>query len=181
MSLQMLGNALLALALIGWIGYRQMTWRPVDISRLWRTPLVMGVVGVAFLLNTAPPSSLSPLDLAVLVVELVISLGIGAAMGRIASFRRLATPVRSGRKGDSLATYESRTGGVGLALWFLVIAVRVGVDVLAEIAGSHLAASTGVILLMLAANRAACTFVFAGRVARQSAEASALPNRTPAA
>ena len=91
MSLQMLGNALLALALIGWIGYRQMTWRPVDISRLWRTPLVMGVVGVAFLLNTAPPSSLSPLDLAVLVVELVISLGIGAAMGRIASFRRLTT------------------------------------------------------------------------------------------
>jgi len=181
MSLQMLGNALLALGLIAWIGYRQMNWRPIDIGRMWRTPLVMGVVGVAFLLNTAGPSSLSPLDLAVLVVELVVSLGIGAAMGRIATFRALPAPVRMGRNGESVALYESRTGGWGLALWLLVIAVRVSIDVLAGLAGSHLAASAGVILLMLAANRAARTFVFAGRVARQSTGAAALRNGSPAA
>lgn len=164
MSLQMLGNALLALALIGWIGYRQTTWRPIALSTMWRTPLIMGVIGIALLARTTSPAALTSLDLGVLVCELIISLGIGAWMGRLAHFRPLATPRPLGRDGKTLATFESRTGAWGLVLWFVVLGVRVGIDALASMGGSHVATSTGVILLMLAANRAARTFIFAQRI-----------------
>jgi len=181
MSLQMIGNVLLVLALIGWIGYRQMTWRPVAVSAMWRMPLILGVVGVVLLLQTASPAALTPLDLGVLVAELIVSLGIGAWMGALAHFRPLPSPRPVGRDG-ALATFESRTGVLGLLLWFLVIAVRVGLDVLASLAGSHLATSTGVILLMVAANRAARTFVFAQRIATLPAPAGQLPGvRRPVA
>ncbi|PSS43957.1 hypothetical protein C6401_09415 [Arthrobacter woluwensis] len=165
MSLQMLGNALLALALIGWIGYRQMTWRPVALATMWRTPLIMGAIGVLVLARSASPGSLSALDLGVLVCELIISLGIGAWMGRLAHFRPLASPRPVSRDGNTIATFESRTGAAGLVLWFVVLAVRVAIDALASMAGSHVATSAGVILLMLAANRAARTFIFAQRIA----------------
>jgi len=173
MSLQMLGNALLALALIGWIGYRQTTWRPLAIATMWRTPLIMGVIGIALLSRTTSPAALTPLDLGVLVCELIISLGIGAWMGRLAHFRPLATPRPVGRDGKTFATFESRTGAWGLVLWFVVLGVRVGIDALASWGGSHVAMSTGVILLMLAANRAARTFVFAQRIAALPATVTA--------
>ncbi|MFF1634516.1 hypothetical protein [Leifsonia sp. NPDC058248] len=169
MTLQMLGNALLIIVLIGWIGFRQLTWHPVSIARMWRVPAIMALVAIVMLADTVKPTSLTPLDLSVLVVEVAISLGIGAWMGAIAHFRRLPEPVATGRDGRDLATYESRTGGWGLMLWVLVILVRIGIDVAAGMAGSHLAASTGVILLMLAANRAARTVVFASRLDRHAA------------
>ncbi|MFF1574336.1 hypothetical protein ACFVWR_16450 [Leifsonia sp. NPDC058292] len=168
MTLQTVGNALLILVAVGWIGVRQMAWRPVAIARMWRTPAIMGLVGIILLIQTVKPAALTPLDLVVLVVELVISLGIGAWMGAIAHFRRLPEPLVLDRD-RGVATYESRTGAWGLVLWVAVIVVRVGIDVLAGMAGSHLAASTGVILLMLAANRAARTLVFAGRLDRHAA------------
>ena len=172
MTLPMLGNALLIVVLIGWIGFRQMTWRPVSIARMWRVPAIMALVAIVMLADTVKPAALTPLDLSVLVVELVISLGIGAWMGAIAHFRRLPQPVSTGRDNRDLATYESRTGGWGLVLWVVVIVVRIGIDVAAGMAGSHLAASTGVILLMLAANRAARTVVFASRLDRHAAVAA---------
>lgn len=162
MTIQTIANALLFVLLIGWIGVRQMTWRPVAISRMWTTPAIMGLIGVIMLAQTTKPMALTALDLSVVAIELVISLGIGAAMGAIAQFRRLPAPIDVGKGG--IAHYESRTGPWGLALWVVVIAIRVGIDVLAGMAGSHLAAATGVILLMLAANRAARTLVFANRL-----------------
>ncbi|WP_348788710.1 hypothetical protein [Leifsonia sp. NPDC080035] len=172
MSVQTLGNAILIVLAIGWIGYRQMTWRPVSIAKMWRLPAIAAVVGVVLLVQQVKPSSLTPLDFVVVVVELVISLGVGAWMGAIAHFRPLAQPVRLGKDDRYTATYESRTGVLGLVLWVVVIAVRVGVDVLAGVAGSHLAASTGVIVLVLAANRVARTAVFAARLDRHAALAA---------
>lgn len=170
MTIQTIANALLIVLLIGWIGVRQMMWRPVAISRMWRTPAVMGLIGVIMLSQTTKPTALTVLDLSVLAIELVISLGIGALMGAIAHFRPLPAPIDTGKGG--IAHYESRTGALGLVLWVAVIAVRVGIDVLAGMAGSHLAASTGVILLMLAANRAARTLVFANRLDKHGAVAA---------
>lgn len=172
MSVQMLGNAILIVLAIGWIGYRQMTWRPVSIAKMWRFPAIAAVVGAILLVQQVRPTSLTPLDLVVVVVELVISLAVGAWMGAIAHFRPLAQPVELGRDARYLATYESRTGALGLVLWVLVIAVRVGVDVLAGMAGSHLAEATGIILLVLAANRVARTAVFAARLDRHAAVAA---------
>lgn len=172
MSVQMLGNAILIVLAIGWIGYRQMTWRPVSIAKMWRFPAIAAVVGAVLLVQQVKPSTLTPLDLVVVVVELAISLGIGAWMGAIAHFRPLAQPVRLGSDARYIATYESRTGVLGLVLWVVVIGIRVGVDVLAGMAGSHLGAATGLILLVLAANRVARTAVFAARLDRHAAVAA---------
>ena len=172
MTVQTLTNAILILLLIGWVGYRQMTWRPVSIAKMWRFPAIMSVVGVVLIVQQVKPSALTPLDIAVVAGELVLSLGVGAWMGAIAHFRPLESPVQLGSDARYVAAYESRTGVLGLVLWVLVIAVRVGVDVLASAAGLHLVTATGVILLVFAANRAARTAVFAARLDRHAALAA---------
>ncbi|MDR6971519.1 hypothetical protein [Leifsonia shinshuensis] len=172
MTVQTLGNAILILLLIGWVGYRQLTWRPVVVSRMWRGPAVFAVVGAVLLVQQAHPATITALDLAVISGEIVLSLAIGAWMGAIARFRRLPEPVVAGKNPTDIAVYESRTGVLGLVLWVAVIAVRVVIDVLASQAGAHLVASTGIILLVFAANRAARTAVFAARLDRHAAVAA---------
>lgn len=163
MNLSLIGDILLGILLLGWVGYRQTTWRPVSIAQMWRMPLVFGVIGAVLTVQTS--QALSGLDLAFLVVELVVSLGVGAWMGAIARFRPLPEPRVVGDRGV-VALYESRTGWAGLALWLLVIAARVGLDLLAVRMGAHAAATTGVILLMIAANRAARVGIFSARLGR---------------
>lgn len=163
MNLQLIGDIVLGILLLGWVGYRQTTWRPVNIAQMWRMPLVFGLVGAIMTVQTS--AALTGLDLAFLIVELVVSLGVGAWMGAIAHFRALPEPRPVGNRGG-IALYESRTGWLGLALWLLVIAARVGLDMLAVHMGAHAAASTGLILLMLAANRAARVGVFSVRLGR---------------
>ena len=172
MTIQTIANAVLILLVIGWIGVRQLAWRPVALSKMWRSPLIFAVVGVILLAQQVKPAAITPLDLAVVAGELVISLAVGAWMGAIARFRRLPQPIATGKDGRDVAVYESRTGVLGLILWLVVIAVRVGLDVLAAQAGSHLASATGIILLVLAANRLARTAVFAARVDRHAALAA---------
>lgn len=166
MNLQTIGNAILIVLVIGWIGYRQTTWRPVAIGRMYRLALILAIVGAGLLVQQS--GGLTGLDVAVLLVEVVISLGVGAWMGAIARFRPLDPPVPVGSS-DQVARFASRTGWWGLALWLVVIAVRVGIDVLATGLGAHAATSTGVILLLIAANRAARTAVFAVRLERRAA------------
>lgn len=172
MTVQTLGNAVLILLLIGWVGYKQLVWRPVVVARMWRGPAIFAIVGAVLLVQQVKPTQLTALDLAVIVGELLLSLGIGAWMGSIARFRPLPQPVATGKDGRDIAVYESRTGVLGLMLWVAVIAVRIGVDVVAAQAGSHLAAATGAILLVFAANRAARTAVFAARLDRHRALAA---------
>lgn len=180
MTVQLLANALLIVALLCWIGYRQVTWQPVSIARMWRMPIVLGLVGLFTLTGGSVVIHLTTLDLAIFLIEIVISLGVGAAMGAMATFRPLsreaaeAKASRSARRGGGLVpTLESRTGWIGLVLWIVLIAVRVGLDVYATSLGSQLAASAGMIFIMFAANRAARVLVFAYRVDRLSPVAAA--------
>lgn len=159
MSPQLLFNALVIILLIGYIGYRQMQWRGFEPGRIWRGPIILAVVGLGYLAYST--TAIGTLDIAVLVLELAISVGIGALMGAIATFRPL-TP--EDRVRDPRAQWASRTGGVGIILWATMIAVRIGIDVLAGMAGSHLAASTGVILLVFAANRAGRAITMGARL-----------------
>ncbi|GAB3799949.1 hypothetical protein GCM10028798_13740 [Humibacter antri] len=179
LSIQLLTNALIIVALVVWVGYRQLTWRAVDAGRMWRLPAILAIAGLATLGSMTNLKSLTGTDIAVLCGELVISLGLGAAMGAIARFRPLtADGVRLYREAHandrrpsmSLVTLETRTGWFGIALWIALIAVRIGIDALAGMAGSHLAASTGVILLMVAANRLARVGVILYRAGRVPAE-----------
>jgi hypothetical protein len=174
-SLQLVINAILIVALVVWVGYRQMTWRAVDPSRMWRMPIVLAIAGVATIGGTTSLKALTGIDVGVLLGELVVSLGLGVAMGAIATLRPLTSDgirlyreahADDRRPSTSLVTVETRTGWLGIVLWIVLIAVRVGMDALAGMAGSHLAASTGVILLMVAANRMARVAVIVYRASK---------------
>ncbi len=62
--------------------------------------------------------------------------------------------------------YETRTGWAGVALWLALIAVRIGMDVAATRLGAGAVTGTAMILLVLAANRAARTAVLVLRLER---------------
>lgn len=173
MTIQTVINIVVIIALVGWIGIRQLAWRPVEVARMWRMPLILAVVGVITVSN-ASQGPLTTLDVTLLVIELAVSLGIGALMGSIARFRPISDAARAAHvaknpKDTTDVTLESSTGGWGLGLWVAFIAVRVGIDIWAGAVGSTIAASTGVILIMVAANRFSRTAVFAARTTRVAA------------
>lgn len=153
-------NVLLLLVLVVWLGYRQSTWRPIRSGRMWRMPIFLGVAGVAVIAQTV--DHVTTLDVIALTVEAAIALGVGAAMGRIARIRPIAQP-SARREGASL---ESRTGWWGMALWLIVIASRIAIDVAAASNGAFVASSMGAILLLLAANRAMRVLVLESRTRR---------------
>jgi uncharacterized membrane protein len=171
MSIQVLGDVVIGLALVVWICYRQMTWRPLAIGRMWRLPIILGIVGVVMLTTTTKTAALTGVDIAVLLIELVVSLGIGAIMGSLATIRPMSQQAiaqynsaqADDRRGPSIVTMETRTGWFGAALWIVMILVRVGIDFFATEAGSVIATSTGVILIMIAANRIARVGILANR------------------
>ena len=180
MTIQTISNALLIIVLLGWIGYRQLTWRPISVTNMWKMPLILGAIGLLTLSRSGSALRLTATDIGVLTIELVVSLGLGLIMGSLATFRPLSQEKaamlanRTDRRGRSVAPaeFESRTGWLGLALWVVFIAVRIGIDAWATSEGSILATSTGVILVMVAANRAARVAVFAARVNKLDAVAA---------
>jgi hypothetical protein len=163
MSVQLLANAALIILLVGWIGFRQLTWRPVVVGRMWRLPAILGIVGIFMLAQGSGVGQLKTIDIVALVVEVAVSLGVGALMGRMATFRPLAHPDTTA---EHPARMESRTGWWGFGLWFVLIALRIGMDIVATDLGSHLASATGMILILVAANRMARVMVFAYRLDR---------------
>jgi len=156
MSVQLVVNILIGIALVVFLGYRQTTWQYLDPTRIWRTPLVMAIVGVVVLAQTK--AAVTTTDVVFLGIEALITIGVGLTMGSITRFRTVGTPDRKGR------TIQSRTGWLGAALWIVLIAVRIGLDVLGGHLGAHLLTSTGTILLVLALNRAARALVIDQRI-----------------
>lgn len=167
---QLVIKALLILLLLVWIGYRQTTWRPVDPSGMWRMPVVLAIIGVVTLGRSAELAHLSGIDIAALLAELVVSCGIGVLMGMISKFRPMSAEAqhtyRQRRRAAAGVELEARTGWIGLVLFFALITIRVGMDLYAVRMGSELSATTGVILLMVAANRAARVAVILARANR---------------
>jgi hypothetical protein len=170
-------DIVIALAVVVWVIYRQTTWQLVDKSRLWRMPIILAIIGVVMLAQTKSLGSVSPIDLLILVGELVITAALGAAMGTLATFRsrgQRESDVRN-RRGEptdfdpSVTVVESRTGTLGAILWVLVIAIRIGIEFgVQAFHPSVLLASTGTILIALAVNRAARAFVVIQRMERKS-------------
>ncbi|HEX4401950.1 MAG TPA: hypothetical protein VHZ98_11525 [Galbitalea sp.] len=176
MNISTVTDIIIALAVICWIVYRQFTWQLVTPSRLWRMPAIIAIIGVIMLAQTKSLTDVKPVDLLILAGELVLALGLGAIMGTLARFRtrgqrasdlrqRSAVPVDFD---PSVTVTESRTGALGAALWVVLIAVRVGIELLtAHYFPSALLASTGTILLVVAANRAARALVVTLRMERR--------------
>jgi hypothetical protein len=178
MSIVNIAEALLGVALLIWIVVRQMTWNAVDVGRMWRMPVVLGIIGVVTLVSTGSSKNLTATDLGLLAIELAVAVVTGVLMGFVAVFRPITEPGlarwRERRRSDGPEpTTESRTGWIGLALWIVMIAVRVGLGFWGHSMGSALAESSGVILLVVAANRVVRTLVFSMRHDRHLSTVSA--------
>lgn len=145
-------DLLIGLAVVAYLCSRQLRWRPVDGSRMWRMPLILGAAGVMSIAREH--ITFHPVDGAILGLSAVFALISGTLMGRIARFRPSPTDAR---------LVESRTGGLGIVIWIGLIAVRVALDLVGHQLGSDLAVSTGSILLVLALNRAASAVVVSAR------------------
>lgn len=158
MSVQLLTNIVIGLVLVGVIAFRQLRWRSIDRSSMWRAPAILAIVGLVTLSTQSKGISIGALDITLIAVELVLAVVVGLLMGRITVVRRAVTPDSRGR------TLEARTGGAGMALWVVLIAIRVGLDVAGSALGAHLLTATGVILLTVAANRAASALVIDSRL-----------------
>ena len=175
LSVQNLAYAVVALGVIVWIVYRQMTWQLVTPSRMWRMPIILTIVGLVELSQVKGVTTVSGLDFAILGGELAIAVGVGAVMGMIAKFRtrpQRASDVAS-RRTDGVpgnwspenTVVESRTGVWGAILWVVMIAVRVGIEFGARaLDNSALISSIGIIMLVIAANRIARVLVIAYRM-----------------
>jgi hypothetical protein len=142
----------IGLVLIAYICSKQLSWRPVDPARMWKMPLILGAAGVVSLAREHV--TLHPIDMIILILSGTAALASGTVMGRIARFRPSAADPR---------LIESRTGWLGVAVWFALILLRVVLDVAGHRMGSDLAISTGSILLVLAINRAANALVLTAR------------------
>ncbi|MBW4042043.1 MAG: hypothetical protein HIU86_07920 [Acidobacteria bacterium] len=149
MDLQTIVTPLIALAVIGLLVARQLRWRTFDPARALRLPIVLGAIGLLNLANLKGVT-VTALDGSLFAIELLLSAGVGAAMGRLAVFR--SAP-------DGSPALQTRTGWVGAAMWAVLIAVRVGFDALGGALGAHLLTQTGVILVLLAASRATAALV----------------------
>lgn len=180
-ELKLVADILLVLALVVWVGYRQTTWTAVDPTKMWKMPLILAGVGVLTLAQAGDQGILhvSGLDASLLVVELIVSVGIGALMGLLSDFRPMPEANRKkreqrasgkGRTAVGSIRLETRTGWVGILLWVALIAVRVGLGVVAARSGAELTSSAGVIMLVIAANRAARIGVILARSGRVETE-----------
>jgi hypothetical protein len=163
MTVTTLTDIVFGLAVIGWLCVRQLRWTALRPSRLWRLPVVLGAVGAISLLGSGG-RTLSATDLALLLVEAAVAFGTGAAMGRITVFRPLTGRVPALHDGEPVPSLECRTGWFGVALWAVLIVVRIGIALIGAHLGAVALESTGVILLTVAANRIARAAVVQARI-----------------
>jgi len=123
------------------ISLHQIRWFPLDTRRLLRAPVIL-LIGAVYLardaLNGTAGWSLHPMDLVLLVVEVLLALGGGLLMGRLSETKEVGGGVMM------------RLRPVGLVVWFGYFGVRIGTEVLAH--GLHLAlsSSTPLLLVMIA-------------------------------
>lgn len=163
MTLTTVADLILGIAVIVLLCVRQLRWTAVRPTRMWRIPLILGAIGLFSLLGSST-RALSGDDIALLLVEAVIALGTGALMGRITVFRPIAAVPPILRAGEPAPTLECRTGWAGVALWAVLIAVRIGVALLGHRLGAVAVESTGVVLLVIALNRVARAAVVLARI-----------------
>jgi hypothetical protein len=115
-------NAVLVLALVAWVLYRQTIARPVSARSLVILPGVLVVIGLAAISNV-DHGSLSSTAVTYLALDLVSSVALGALRGCFVKvFERDGVMWRQG-------------GPITIALWVVAIGVRIVIAILASNAG----------------------------------------------
>jgi hypothetical protein len=152
MTSSTLTDIVIGLAVIAYLSSRQLRWRPVDLGRMLKLPLILAVAGIASMAHQT--TTVHPVDAVILGLSALLAVVSGTMMGRLARFRRSPADPR---------VLESRTGWAGVAVLFGLIVIRIGLDAAGHHFGSDLAVSTGTILLILAVNRVTSALVVSAR------------------
>jgi hypothetical protein len=122
MNVSAVTNAVLVLALVAWVLYRQTIARPVTARSLWLLPGILAVIGIAGI-GQVDGGKLSATAVMYLASDLVSSAVLGAIRGCfVRVFERNSVMWRQG----SVVT---------IALWVVAIGFRVVVTILASNAG----------------------------------------------
>jgi hypothetical protein len=131
---------------------RQFIWRSAELNRMLGMPVVVIAAGIAYLVFEVSGGFHWVVADWLVVAELGLVAVTGTVMGYVTHFRRAA-----GR-------LQHRLTGVGLILWAVFIAIRVGNFALANLLGANLAEATGLILISFGVNRLSAIAVVRRRV-----------------
>lgn len=126
---------------------RQFIWRSARLDRMLRMPVILIGAGIVYLIiELAQGFVWVPADW-LIVAELGLVAITGTAMGYATHFR------------NANDTLQYRLTWIGIILWAIFVAVRIGNFALASALGANLAAATGLILLSFGINRLAAIAV----------------------
>lgn len=126
---------------------RQFIWRSARLDRMLRMPVIVIGAGIVYLvIELSAGFAWVPADW-LIIAELGLVAITGTAMGYATHFREV---------NDQL---QYRLTWIGVILWAVFVAVRIGNFALASILGANLAAATGLILLSFGINRLAAIAV----------------------
>jgi hypothetical protein len=152
-------QVLIVVAILGLIISKRLKPRPVkEDTRRWRLPLILMAIGVYGVIGTTHGTdgvALSGKDVGYLVIGAVLSLALGAVRG--------VTIKLTGSTLGLMQQYTYKT----VALWVLIILVRLGMDVAGKSAGVASAVIGSSILLMFGLSLLGESVAVAARVGGQ--------------
>lgn len=117
MSTQGIINILIAIAVLGWILYRQLQPRPIKERQPYRLMFILAVLGIVQILQLAGRDEISAAGYLALVLGLLTGAGFGWLRGRLVHLWR-AEDGSLMRQGNWIT----------IALWIVGIAVHLGLD-----------------------------------------------------
>lgn len=159
---QVADNVIIA-AGIAWLIARQFTWRSAELKLMLRIPVVVVAAGLAYLAIELWGGFQWVAGNWLVVAELGLVAVTGTAMGYVTRFRTVS------------GLLQYRLTGMGLVLWVVFVAIRLGNFALASVLGANLADATGLILLSFGVNRLAAIIVLRRRAKMLMARNPAAP------
>lgn len=159
MTVNTLLNVALAIAVVGYVIYQQLTWRPVEMAKIWSGPAVLALIGVLQMRELAS-RPISVTEVVFLLAGLLLSAVFGLILAAMAQLRW---------EGDTL---HKRMGIGGAGVWITYGVLRLGVGTAGHFLGATLTASGGSIMLGLAVNMAATALVLSARSGQLAAARS---------
>jgi hypothetical protein len=140
------------IAIIVYVVGRQLVGSAVSGKRLVLLPAILSVVGILDL--SGHGAHLTAVDVALLACSAVVAIAVGLKLGAMTRLER--------RGGYLWAQLPQR----GLWLWGALVASRIAIAAVGEVAGAHAVVGSGAILLMLGLNRAAQALAIVPRAIR---------------
>ncbi|MBM9469288.1 hypothetical protein [Nakamurella leprariae] len=152
----------LVAALVVFLLGQQLFWSRLDLHRPWLLPVILAVVGI--LLMSLRPFPTAPLDLIASGILFVVAFLTGIAMAAITQFRAAVSPPPSRKIDTQVGQLDERTGWGGVAMLTILVVARVALSIVLKNDGARYLSTSGILLLLFAANRVAYVIAIRPRV-----------------